>query len=282
MVDTGSAPADDLPSDPQGPDQPREAQDSKRAEGVLRPVHPGVADLFGVEVDVLTLAQSVDAARALVATGGPHQHVVLNAAKVVAMRDDPALRDVIASCSLVNADGVSVLLAGRVLGQPLPERVTGIDLFQALLSAAETDGSTVFLLGATQEVLDDLESEVRRRHPRLRIVGSHDGYWDDDGDVVRAVRAAAPDYLFLAIPSPRKEFWLNQHLDELGVPFVMGVGGSFDVLAGHVSRAPRIVQRMGLEWAWRWGQEPRRLWKRYVVGNTRFLALLARERWRQR
>lgn len=242
----------------------------------------GSVELFGVSVDSMTLDEAVSAARALVEDGRPHQHVVLNAAKVVAMQDDPALADVIRSCSMINADGISIVLASRVLGRPLPERVAGIDLFQALLAAAEADGKGVYLLGARQQVLDDLVVELRRRHPALRIVGVHDGYWSDDAEVIDAVRAAAPDYLFLAIPSPRKEFWLNEHLDALGVPFVMGVGGSFDVLAGLVSRAPRWAQKLGMEWAWRLGQEPRRMWKRYLVGNSRFVALVARAWWSQR
>ncbi len=239
-------------------------------------------ELFGVSVDAVTLDQAVTTARELVEEGSPHQHVVLNAAKVVAMQDDPSLREVISSCSMINADGISIVLASRILRRRLPERVAGIDLFQHLLAAAEADGKGVYLLGARQTVLDDLVVELERRHPRLRIVGTHDGYWSDDAEVVAAVREAAPDYLFLAIPSPRKEFWLNDHLDDLGVPFVMGVGGSFDVLAGLVSRAPAWAQRIGMEWAWRLGQEPRRMWKRYLVGNSRFISLVAREWWSQR
>jgi N-acetylglucosaminyldiphosphoundecaprenol N-acetyl-beta-D-mannosaminyltransferase len=248
---------------------------------VITPTAPTV-DLFGVPVDAVTLDQAVAAARRLVEEGTPHQHVVLNAAKVVAMEDDPELLEVIRSCSMINADGISIVLASRVLGRPLPERVAGIDLFQALLAAAEADDKRVYLLGARQEVLDDLVVVLGQRFPRLRISGIHDGYWDDDAEVVSAVRAAEPDYLFLAIPSPRKEFWLNEHLDELGVPFVMGVGGSFDVMAGLVSRAPAFAQKLGMEWAWRLGQEPRRMWKRYLVGNSRFIALVARTWWRQR
>ena len=245
------------------------------------PVPPPTVELFGVSVDSVTLPEAVEAVRDLVESGTPHQHVVLNAAKVVAMEDDPALRDVISSCSMILADGVSVVLASRVLGRPLPERVAGIDLFEALLATAEADGKAVYLLGATQKVLDELVVELRRRHPRLMIAGTQDGYWTDDDAVVDAVRDARPDYLFLAIPSPRKEFWLNDHLEALGVPFVMGVGGSFDVLAGKTSRAPRCVQKIGMEWAWRLCQEPRRMFKRYLVGNSRFVALVARTWWRQ-
>ncbi len=170
--------------------------------------------------------------------------------------------------------------ASRILGQPLPERVAGIDLFVAILERAASTGHSVYFLGATDEVLDELVRRISRRFPTLRIAGSRNGYWSDDGEVIDAVRAAHPDFLFLAIPSPRKEFWLNEHLQALGVPFVMGVGGSFDVLAGKVKRAPLWVQKLGCEWLYRVCQEPRRMWKRYLFGNARFIQLTFKE-WRR-
>jgi len=239
-------------------------------------------ELFGVPVDGLTMDETVAAARRLVRTGTPHQHVVLNAAKVVAIERDPALRAVIAGCDLVNADGTSIVWASRFLGRPLPERVAGIDLFLRLVEAAAADGTSVYLLGATQEVVDASVEILIDWFPGLRVAGHRNGFWDDDQEVVAAIRSAQPDYLFLAIPSPRKEFWLSEHLEALGVPFVMGVGGSFDVVAGKVSRAPLILQRLGLEWTWRVGQEPRRMWKRYLVGNTAFVRMMLRERRRLR
>ena len=138
---------------------------------------------------------------------------------------------------MVNADGMSVVWASRVLGDALPERVAGIDLFERLVRAASEDGTSVYFLGATEEVVNEVAAVYSRRYPGLRIAGSHNGYWDDDDAVIDAVRACAPDYLFLAIPSPRKEFWVRDHLEALGTPFVMGVGGSFDVVAGKVARA---------------------------------------------
>jgi N-acetylglucosaminyldiphosphoundecaprenol N-acetyl-beta-D-mannosaminyltransferase len=114
------------------------------------------------------------------------------------------------------------------------------------------------------------------------VAGYRDGYWDDDDEVAEEVRASGAEYLFLAIPSPRKEFWLNRYLDTMGVAFVMGVGGSFDVVAGKTSRAPRLLQRTGMEWSWRVIQEPRRMWKRYLVGNSKFMKMVAVEWTRER
>lgn len=248
---------------------------------VTLPPRPRVR-LFGTPVDALTFAETVDRSFELADAGGPAQHVVLNAAKVVQMREDDRLRSIVAGCDLVNADGQSVVWASRVLGRRLPERVAGIDLFNAILERAAKTGHRVFFLGATQEVLADMAARLRARHPSLVIAGYRDGYWDDDDAVVETVRAAHPDFLFLAIPSPRKEYWLNENLDRLGVPFVMGVGGTFDVVAGKVRRAPRWVQRAGCEWLYRLAQEPRRMWRRYLRGNSLFVGLIALEWWKSR
>ena len=226
--------------------------------------------------------ETVDAARTMVRSGRPHQHVGINAALLVESERNVQLRSVIERCDLVSADGMSAVLVGFLFGRRLPERVTGVDLFQRLVKAAYRDGSSVYFLGASDEVVKRVAAVFSQRYPGLRIAGYRNGYWDDDDDVIRVVRAAAPDYLFLAVPSPRKELWLNRHLDALGVPFAMGVGGSFDVVAGKVRRAPWWVQRAGFEWAWRLAQEPRRMWRRYLFSNLAFVRSLAREYWRTR
>jgi len=241
--------------------------------------HRRRVDLFDTSIDAVTMDDAVALAREAVATGAPHQHVVLNAAKVVAMHDDPRLAGIIRSCDFVQADGMPIVWFSRLVQRPLPARVAGADLFVHLVAAAAEDGSSVYFLGAQPDVVQRVVDVFTAEHPKLRVAGFHHGFWQHDDDVIADVRAAAPDYLFLAIPSPRKEFWLNEHLNALGVPFVMGVGGSFDVVAGVITRAPRWMQRVGLEWSWRLIKEPRRMFKRYLVGNTRFLVLCAKE-WR--
>jgi N-acetylglucosaminyldiphosphoundecaprenol N-acetyl-beta-D-mannosaminyltransferase len=239
-------------------------------------------DLFGIEIDVLDMKGTVDLIMRLIDERVQVQHVALNAAKVVMASKDAKLRAVIRACRVVNADGQSVVIASRLLRQPLPERVTGIDLFAELVKRSAENGRSVYFLGARDEVLDEMVSRFRTQYPTLRVAGFRNGYWNDDAEVIEQVRAAQPDLLFLAIPSPRKEFWLAEHLPALGVPFAMGVGGSFDVLAGKVKRAPKWVQRIGCEWVYRLVQEPRRMWKRYLVGNTAFMWLTVKELWRSR
>ena len=235
--------------------------------------------LFGVPVDALTMEETVARVSQLVESGeGLHQHVVLNAAKVVEMERNPALKDIIKSCSVVNADGTSIVWASKILGAPLPCRVTGIDLFVNLVAEAEAKGRSIFLLGAEQWVVETAEKTLKERHPNLKVAGIRNGFWKDTDELIAYIRSCKPDYLFLAIPSPRKEFWLNEHLQALGVPLVMGVGGSFDVIAGRTKRAPMLMQKLGLEWAFRVIQEPRRLWKRYLFGNlSQFMKLVAQE-----
>lgn len=238
--------------------------------------------IFGVPLDVLTMEQTVERCRRLVGERRPVQHVVLNAGKVLLARDQPGLAAVIARCEIVNADGWSVVWAGRLLGLPVPERVAGIDLMGRLLDESEREGWPVYFLGARTDVLGRFIAVVRRRHPRLTIAGAHDGYFQDDGAAADAVRDSGARLLFVGISSPRKEHFLAEQLERMGPIFAMGVGGSFDVWAGETRRAPGFMQRSGLEWLYRFAQEPRRLWRRYLLGNLRFVWLVLQTRWRTR
>lgn len=235
--------------------------------------------ILGCPVDALGLDATVERCAELIAGGGPARQVSVNAAKFVSMRDDPALRAAVQESEIISADGQSVVWAARLLRRPLPERVAGIDLMHRLLDRAERDGWRVFLLGATQEVLDAVLERLAESHPRLIVVGRHHGYFreTDEDELCAAIRSAGPDLLLVAMSSPRKELWVARHQQRLGVPLSMGVGGAFDVLAGRVRRAPPPVQRAGFEWLFRLLQEPRRLAWRYAATNVRFLLWLGRE-----
>jgi N-acetylglucosaminyldiphosphoundecaprenol N-acetyl-beta-D-mannosaminyltransferase len=237
------------------------------------------AEVLGCPIDRLNMEQTLERIDHLIASRGFAQHVAINAAKVVAMRSDADLRQIIHRCEVISADGQSVVWASRLLGDPLPSRVAGVDLMQRLLGMAEERGYGVYILGAKPDVLKRACQRIGERHPHLRLVGARDGYFSaaEDAEVGREIKAAKPDILFVAISSPRKEYWVGRYGRDIDVPFVMGVGGSVDVIAGLTRRAPRIVQRLGIEWLYRLLQEPRRLWRRYLVTNSRFLSLLARE-----
>jgi N-acetylglucosaminyldiphosphoundecaprenol N-acetyl-beta-D-mannosaminyltransferase len=235
--------------------------------------------LFGLNVDGLRMDEAVDRCREALETREPVLVGVLNAAKIVTLRHDPMLRDALLDCNMLLADGQAVVWASRLLGRPLPERVAGIDLFEELLALAHRDNRSVYLLGARPDVLAALERKIAQRWPGLRLAGSHHGYFDaaEAEGIARDIKTAKADMLFLGMASPKKEIFLNRFRHELGVPILHGVGGSFDVLAGITKRAPRTWQRLGLEWAYRLLQEPGRMWKRYLVTNSAFIALTVTE-----
>lgn len=236
--------------------------------------------LFGLEIDALAMDEVLlRAGRAI----GEHKRLlvgVVNAAKIVNMRKDDLLRDSLLEADVLLADGQSVVWASRFLGHPLPERVTGIDLFERLLESADRNSQSVYFLGARPDVLDRLLDSVRSRFPGLRIAGARDGYFsaEESSEVALGVAASHADMLFLGITSPKKEIFLAHFGNDLDVPLLHGVGGSFDIMAGVTRRAPAAWQRIGLEWAFRLFQEPRRLWRRYVSTNSAFLALTVLER----
>lgn len=227
------------------------------------------------------MAATVERCRQLIEQRSPSQQLSVNAAKIVTLQHDSQLREIASRSALVNADGQSVVWASWILGDPLPCRVAGIDLMAELLALAERDGFSVFILGAREATLETAVDRIRERHPRLQIAGYHHGYFDDagpEGDAIRErMHEAKPDILFVAMSSPQKEYWLDQHGPRLGIPLLMGVGGSVDVIAGVTHRAPRIWQRLGFEWLYRLLQEPRRMLRRYVTTNAVFIGLVLRE-----
>jgi N-acetylglucosaminyldiphosphoundecaprenol N-acetyl-beta-D-mannosaminyltransferase len=240
---------------------------------------PDRRKLFDVRVDAITMDQAVQRCEQAIAQRRYLPVGVVNAAKIVTMRRDRALRDAVTQCPMILADGQSVVWASRILGAPLPERIAGIDLFERLLGVAARSGYRVFFLGARAAVLHRMLAEVGRRFPALTVAGARDGYYrsDEVAEVVSQIRDARADLLFLGMSSPRKELFVAAHGEATGAPVVHGVGGSFDVLAGATKRAPQWHQQHGLEWLYRARQEPARLGRRYLVTNTAFLAMVARE-----
>ena len=232
-------------------------------------------ELFSCPMDVATGCETVELIRSRVEARQFTQHVVVNVAKIVHMQRDSVLAASIRACDIINIDGMGVVWAARMLGVDVPERVAGIDLFDSLLAMAAERDLPVFLLGATHEVVQATAEIVAQRHPRLIVAGHHHGYfWDDESAIVEKIGASGARLLFVAITSPKKENFINRWRDQLGVDFVMGVGGTFDVVAGKVRRAPVWMQRYGLEWLYRVIQEPGRMWRRYLTTNLQFAGLL--------
>ena len=235
--------------------------------------------LRDIPVAALTMEQALDRVDEAIASGSRLRIGVVNAAKIVSMTRDRLLREDVLSSDLILADGASVVWAARLLGHPLPERVAGIDLMLEMLRAGAARGYRVYCLGATLDVLQRAVDRVLSDFPGVRVVGHRDGYFgaEDEEAVAQAVSAAQPDILLVAMTSPKKERFLGRWSPHMQVPVCHGVGGSFDVLAGKVHRAPLAWQRLGLEWLYRVCQEPRRLWRRYLFTNAAFCAMVSSE-----
>ncbi len=244
---------------------------------------PATGELLGCPIHAMTLDQTLAEVDRAIRARRRLRIGVVNAAKLVNMRRNAELREDVLSSDLILADGMSVVWAARLLGRPLPERVAGIDLMQEMLRVGNESGYRVYCLGATQAVLDATIARIARDYPKVVIAGRHHGYFrsEEESSIAAEIAASRADILFVAMSSPLKERFLARWSDHLDVPVWHGVGGSFDVLAGHVRRAPSGWQRLGLEWLYRVKQEPRRLWRRYLVTNTLFCEMVLLELMRQ-
>jgi N-acetylglucosaminyldiphosphoundecaprenol N-acetyl-beta-D-mannosaminyltransferase len=238
--------------------------------------------IFGVAVDNLTMAEAIAAIERLVVVRRPALVVTPNTQHIVLLQEPGDLRSAYRSAALVLADSVPLVRVSRLLGVPLKERVAGADVMPAFCRLAAEKGYRVFLLGAAPGVAERAAAVLTAANPKLIVAGTYCPPWgfeavpEATAAAVRAVRAAGPDVLFVALGTPKGEAWAWRNLAGLDVPVTLCVGASFDFIAGVQKRAPRWVQEAGFEWAFRLAHDPGRLWKRYLFGNTRFLLLTAR------
>lgn len=267
-----------LLTDPGSPNQ--SMIQSNQQSNQLDNVDSLAVELFGFHIHALTEAQTLDCVERAIDAGALLRIGVVNAAKVVAMRKDRLLWQDVTTSDLILADGMSIVWASRFLGRPLPERVAGIDLMFRLFELADGNGLRVYCLGASEDVSAQVASNLAQDYPGLVLAGRRNGYFGDDeaDQVAREIADSGAQILLVAMTTPKKENFMGAYGDSLGVNVVHGVGGSFDVYAGKVERAPASWQRLGLEWLYRVKQEPRRLWKRYAKTNFAFLWLVMRER----
>lgn len=238
--------------------------------------------LLDVPIDLLDMAATVGVVRRHVEDGRPGAHLGVNAANLVLARDDPGYLADLSAADVVTVDGQWVLWGARLLELDLAERVTGIDLMQELLREARCSDWGVYLVGARPAVVRALARRLDRSG--VRVAGYRDGYFEPDASrsVAEEVKASGAELLFVGLPSPQKERFIIEHARPAGVPFSIGVGGSFDVLSGRLRRAPKLLQRMGMEGFFRFAQEPRRLFGRHGILSLRFVWLLARHLVRRR
>lgn len=233
--------------------------------------------MMNIPVDVLSMEDSLRIIDRAIEQKQHLQHGVINAGKVVAMQRDKELFQSVCESDMINADGFGIVWASKKLGYPLPERVAGIDLMQNLVSLAGIKGYRIFFFGAKEEVVQSVVSKYQASFGEKIIAGYRNGYYqeDEEREIAQAIADSGADMLFVAMSSPKKEYFLHRHKDLLSkVPFIMGVGGSFDVVSGKVKRAPLWLQKLGLEGLARFVQEPKKMWKRFVLDNYRFIKLV--------
>ena len=216
-------------------------------------------DVLGVAFDDVTLEEAVEAAAGMLADGGFHYAVTPNAEFVQRAEKDSEFRAALNSADLVLPDGIGVVYAAKILGHPIQGRVPGCDFAAALCDRMAADGKKLFLLGARPGVAEQAAENLKRDHPGLAVCGVHDGYFTEDGPVVEAIRAAEADVVFVCLGAPKQEYWMIQHGPETGAAFLIGLGGSLDVFAGTVKRAPAAWQKLGLEWLYRLLKQPSRI-----------------------
>lgn len=208
-------------------------------------------------------------------------HIVVNAGKIVAMQSDLQLRKSVHESDIINADGQAVVWASKILNKPLKERVAGIDLMVNLVELSHEEGYKIFFLGAKEDVVKRVVNIYEEKYSKSIVAGYRNGYFkkEDERAIAEDIAKSGANILFVAISSPTKENFLYENREILSrVNFIMGVGGSFDVIAGVVKRAPLWMQNIGLEWFYRFLQEPKRMWKRYLIGNSKFIALVLKEK----
>jgi N-acetylglucosaminyldiphosphoundecaprenol N-acetyl-beta-D-mannosaminyltransferase len=235
--------------------------------------------LFGAPIHKLTMNETIQMIDEAIQKKEQMHQVVVNAAKLVNMQKDEALRKSVVEGNIINADGQSVVWASRLLKKPLPERVAGIDLMEHLVKLAADKNYKIFFLGAKEEVVLKVIDKYKSKYSPDIIAGYRNGYFakEEEVTVAKQIAESSADILFVAMTSPKKEIFLNNYKDLIQTPFIMGVGGSFDVVSGITKRAPVWMQKNGLEWFYRVMQEPKRMWKRYLVTNTLFIGYVLRE-----
>ncbi len=236
--------------------------------------------LFDIEIDNVTLDQAVKVLVDRLEADAPTQVSFVNADCVNIACKSPEYLQALQQSDLVFADGIGVRLAGEVLGRPVRDNVNGTDLFPRLAAVMEGRGKRIYLLGGRPGVAEGVARWLAKNYPGVELAGWRDGYFsaEEEAEVIEEIRGCNADLVLVAFGAPRQELWIRRHLSRLGAKVVIGVGGLLDFYSGRIPRAPRWIRKVGLEWCYRLCREPKRLWRRYLVGNVVFLVRLARMR----
>lgn len=238
-------------------------------------------NFLNINVDNLSMEETLAKIEQTIENKKQLLHVGVNASHIVDIQKDLELRKSINEGDIINVDGQSVVWASRILNKPLKERVSGIDLMIKLVELAHKKDYKIYFFGAKEEIVKEVVKRYTEEYSKDIIAGYRNGYFkkEEEQSIAQEIADSGANILFVGISSPIKENFLFENRDTLKqVNLIMGVGGSFDVIAGFVKRAPIWMQKSGLEWFYRLIQEPKRMWKRYLIGNTKFIILVLREK----
>lgn len=240
--------------------------------------------ILNTTIDVLNTNETIELVEKYVDTKTPLHLMGVNADKINEVNQNEKMKEIVNSCGIINADGASVVLASKYLNKPLPERVAGIDLMIKLVKMSEKKSYSIYLLGAKEEVVNTTKDVLKKEFPDLKICGIHNGYFkeEDWGNISNEIKDKKPDFVFVGITSPIKEYLIEYLQNDGNNCVFMGVGGSFDVISGNIPRAPKWMQKANLEWLFRVICEPKRLFKRYFVGNIVFIKAVVKEKKQQK
>jgi N-acetylglucosaminyldiphosphoundecaprenol N-acetyl-beta-D-mannosaminyltransferase len=228
-------------------------------------------DILGIPVDAVTMKDAVGKVGAFVREGGKHAIYTPNAEIMMAAQRDPELGDILKKADMLVADGAGVVLASKLLGRPVPEKVSGVDLVREIFQAYASDGLSCYLFGAKPGVAAEAAEKIKAEYPGLAIAGFHDGYFSEhqEDEIIDDINRSSPDILLVALGAPKQEKWIYSRLDRLNAKVCIGVGGTVDILSGRVRLCPDFFRRNGLEWLYRLYKEPRRA--RRMLDLPRFM-----------
>lgn len=246
-------------------------------------MRPDKISILGVQVHRVNMEDSIKLFKKFISDNGKHQICVPNVYTTILMQNDEELKKIHNSCSLAIPDGMPLVWVSKLYGKPIPERISGSDLFQKFAEVAAQRGYKFFFLGATPETIKKMTMKMKEEYPSLKIVGIYSPPFmkefseEENQKMIEIINKTKPDVLWLGLTAPKQEKWIGRNLHLLEVSVAVGVGAAFDFIAGKVKRAPDWMQKIGLEWFYRLRQEPKRLWKRYLIGNTIFIWLVIKE-----
>lgn len=234
-------------------------------------------EILGVGIDKVNSQQALQKIREFIASGKPHQIVTANAEIIYQASKNKKMKDIINRAQLVTADGSGVVWASRQLKQPLEQRVTGIDLVNSICAQSAKENWKIYILGSAPGVASEAAKNICKTFPGCNIVGTHHGYFhaQEEKEILEELVQLKPDILFVALGAPKQEYWIAEHLSELGIPVGMGIGGSMDVLSGNVKRAPKWMQKMSLEWLYRLLIQPSRF--KRVLALPKFMLAVKKQ-----